>query len=115
VLNLESKEFQGSKDLYTRWLSVLSKSVTNVTDLTTASAMLLGPDPHPPRAIRQQAPDLDLHVLVIDRRLHRRATEIGTNAAARMTVALLHHDVHRLSHALARLHIVHQISQIVSS
>lgn len=115
MLNLGSKELQGSKNLYTRWPSVLFKSLTSTTDLAAASAVLLDPDPHPPRAIRQQAPDLNLHVLVIDRRRHRRAAEVGANAAARVVIALLHHNVHRLIHALAWLHTVHQIPQIVSS
>lgn len=110
-----SKELQGSKNLYIRWPSILPKSLANAADLAAAPAVLLDPDPYPPRAIRQQAPDLDLHVLVIDRRLHRCAAEVGANAATRVTVALLHHDVHRLIHALARLHTVYQISQIVGS
>lgn len=65
-LNLESKR-GGSKDFYTRRLNVLSKSVTRATDFAAASAVLLDSDPHFPRAIRQQAPDLDLYIFVIDR------------------------------------------------
>lgn len=115
MLYLESRELQGSKDLYTRWLGVLLKSVTSATDFAAALAVLLYLDPHLPRAIRLQTPDFDLHLFMIDRRLHRHATEIGANAAARVTIASLQHDVHRLIHAFARLHTVHQISQIVGS
>lgn len=103
------------QNLYTRRLTVHLESLSGVTNLTSAFAVLLDFDPHHPLAVSLQTPNLDLDHFVMDLRLHRRATEIRTVAAARMAVASLQHDVCRLIRTLARTQILHEVPQVVST
>lgn len=79
--------------------------------------MLFHPDPLPPRFIGHDIPQLDLHLLVVDRRLHRRATHVRTVTAPRVAVATFQDDVDRLIRALRRIrvHVLHQVFQMIRS